>query len=306
MSAAVAGTQTLTWDNAVAVADGEQVLVGGVTYTGKTALTSAAALNEVLLNGGGDGFLTNLSRALNHTGTPGTDYGSLTLKDPNVSASAVAAHAITLTARHAGAIPAVALSTTSAHLAFGAATLTGGTDSALANTTTASAADAARIGALTETAPATDTASSGLNGRLQRIAQRLTSLIALLPGFGTAAAPSANVVTAQRPSVTQVMDAALAASKVLKNAAGQLVQLSVFNSKASAQYILLMNSATVPADGAVSLLYPPIPIAAVTILVLDFPAPLVASTGIAVCNSSTGSFTKTIGSADCVFFAQVN
>lgn len=37
------------------------------------------------------------------------------------------------------------------------------------------------IGIVTETAPATDTASSGLNGRLQRIAQRLTSLIALLP-----------------------------------------------------------------------------------------------------------------------------
>lgn len=36
-------------------------------------------------------------------------------------------------------------------------------------------------GSLTETAPGTDTASSGLNGRLQRIAQRLTSLIALLP-----------------------------------------------------------------------------------------------------------------------------
>jgi hypothetical protein len=36
-------------------------------------------------------------------------------------------------------------------------------------------------GALTETAPTTDTASSGLNGRLQRIAQRLTSLIALVP-----------------------------------------------------------------------------------------------------------------------------
>jgi hypothetical protein len=36
-------------------------------------------------------------------------------------------------------------------------------------------------GAVTETAPASDTASSGLNGRLQRIAQRLTSLIALLP-----------------------------------------------------------------------------------------------------------------------------
>jgi hypothetical protein len=38
-----------------------------------------------------------------------------------------------------------------------------------------------KIGSLTETAPASDTASSGLNGRLQRIAQRLTSLIALVP-----------------------------------------------------------------------------------------------------------------------------
>jgi len=38
-----------------------------------------------------------------------------------------------------------------------------------------------KVGSLTETAPASDTASSGLNGRLQRIAQRLTTLIALLP-----------------------------------------------------------------------------------------------------------------------------
>lgn len=36
------------------------------------------------------------------------------------------------------------------------------------------------LGIVTETAPATDTASSGLNGRLQRIAQRLTSLITAL------------------------------------------------------------------------------------------------------------------------------
>lgn len=38
------------------------------------------------------------------------------------------------------------------------------------------------LGALTEAAPASDTASAGLNGRLQRIAQRLTSLLGLLPG----------------------------------------------------------------------------------------------------------------------------
>ena len=39
----------------------------------------------------------------------------------------------------------------------------------------------AKTGSLTETAPVSDTASSGLNGRLQRIAQRITSLISLFP-----------------------------------------------------------------------------------------------------------------------------
>jgi hypothetical protein len=42
-------------------------------------------------------------------------------------------------------------------------------------------AQALLLGGVTEAAPATDTASSGLNGRLQRVAQRITSLIALLP-----------------------------------------------------------------------------------------------------------------------------
>lgn len=37
------------------------------------------------------------------------------------------------------------------------------------------------LGGVTEAAPANDTASSGLNGRMQRLAQRITSLIALLP-----------------------------------------------------------------------------------------------------------------------------
>jgi hypothetical protein len=38
-----------------------------------------------------------------------------------------------------------------------------------------------QVGAVNEGAPASDTAASGLNGRLQRIAQRITSLIALVP-----------------------------------------------------------------------------------------------------------------------------
>jgi hypothetical protein len=45
------------------------------------------------------------------------------------------------------------------------------------STETTLAAQSTLMGAVNETAPASDTASSGANGRLQRIAQRLTSLI---------------------------------------------------------------------------------------------------------------------------------
>ena len=57
--------------------------------------------------------------------------------------------------------------------------------------------DLAAIGSLTETAPASDTASSGLNGRLQRIAQRITSLIALFPASLGAKAASASLAVTQ-------------------------------------------------------------------------------------------------------------
>jgi hypothetical protein len=61
---------------------------------------------------------------------------------------------------------------------------------------TTQTANGVLTGAVTETAPATDTASSGLNGRLQRIAQRITSLIALLPAsLGTKAAASSLAIT---------------------------------------------------------------------------------------------------------------
>lgn len=54
------------------------------------------------------------------------------------------------------------------------------TEATLASVLTQSNFDT-KVGSLTETAPATDTASSGSNGRLQRIAQNITSLIAKLP-----------------------------------------------------------------------------------------------------------------------------
>jgi hypothetical protein len=116
---------------------------------------------------------------------------------------------------------------------------------------------------------------------------------------------SLTAIAASVAAATTVKSSALEASHVLKGSAGSLVSLYVYNSKVSAQYILVINSATVPADGAVSLLLPPIKIAGDSNELITFPVPLVASTGISVCNSSTGSFTKTIGSADCMFTAQV-
>ena len=60
------------------------------------------------------------------------------------------------------------------------------------------ATDSAVIGATDETAPGTDTAAAGLNGRLQRLAQNITSLIGKLPSAlgSTTSANSLSVVLA--------------------------------------------------------------------------------------------------------------
>lgn len=89
-----------------------------------------------------------------------------------------------------------------------------------------------KTGALTETAPATDTASSGLNGRLQRIAQRLTSLIALLPtSLGQKARASSLAVTLSSEDVTALTAQSTPPSTILAfittiTTAGTRVQLS--------------------------------------------------------------------------------
>jgi hypothetical protein len=69
--------------------------------------------------------------------------------------------------------------------------------------------DKAAIGSLTEIAPLTDTASSGLNGRLQRIAQRLSSLIGLLPttiGIKDKDSSLSVVLATNQPSVPVSID----------------------------------------------------------------------------------------------------
>jgi hypothetical protein len=93
-------------------------------------------------------------------------------------------------------------------------------------------------GAVTETAPVTDTGSSGLNGRLQRIAQNISSLITKLPaalGITTAAgslsiAPASDAIFNTKPkAVTGTYAENLALTTVATfiapaNAIGAIVQ----------------------------------------------------------------------------------
>lgn len=81
------------------------------------------------------------------------------------------------------------------------------------------------IGAVDETAPASDTASSGLNGRLQRIAQRLSTLITALPqvfGAGTAAAAQRTTLASDDPAVATL--GSTSAAKVITDANGTIQQ----------------------------------------------------------------------------------
>lgn len=85
-----------------------------------------------------------------------------------------------------------------------------------------------RIGDVVETAPASDTASSGLNGRLQRIAQRLTSLIALLPtSIGTkTSVASLSVVIASDQAAIPVSVGSSALPTGAATGANQTLQLA--------------------------------------------------------------------------------
>ena len=142
-----------------------------------------------------------------------------------------------------------------------------------------------KVGSLTESAPASDTASSGLNGRLQRVAQRITSLIALVPsaltGSGnfkvslqesnaTQAATQSGTWTVQPGNTANttpwlvtlspatsggfttyhLVSAASTNATVVKASAGQLYGWYIYNSNASARKVAFHNSASSPTAGA--------------------------------------------------------
>lgn len=94
---------------------------------------------------------------------------------------------------------------------------------------------------------------------------------------------------------------ALAASLVVKTGPGILYGLTVYNSKASAQFVQVHDSVGVPADGAVPVLT--LTVAASSNLGIQWLPGRTFLYGIFVCNSSTAA-TKTIGAADLFVDAQ--
>ena len=95
--------------------------------------------------------------------------------------------------------------------------------------------------------------------------------------------------------VTNATVVAYVASQVAKASAGTLYRISGYNS-GGAQFLQVHNTASLPADAAIPILLLAIP--AQTNFYFDFGlAGRSFSTGITICNSSTGP-TKTIGAAD--------
>lgn len=117
-------TGTITSDT-TNVNDGDTVTIGSKTYTFKTALTPTEG--EVLIGGDSDASLLNLIRAINHSGTPDTDYKCAAANTQVTAATSVTANAFAITAITGGLEGnSIATTTTSAHLSWGDETLTGG------------------------------------------------------------------------------------------------------------------------------------------------------------------------------------
>jgi hypothetical protein len=111
-----------------------------------------------------------------------------------------------------------------------------------------------------------------------------------------AAQAQTNCLVPPNNPATPVVSASAEGSHILKASPGCLIAAYVYNSGA-AGFLLIFNSATVPADGAVTPIHC-LPVAAASYQFVNF-APLPPewySAGIVAVVSTTGCFTKTIGS----------
>lgn len=126
-SGGASATGTLTDDGTVPTA-GDTITVGTITYTYRASVSTTA--NEIKIGTGGAAVadtMTNTYNAINGGPGAGTTYGSATVANPDVAATAHGATTVTLAALVQGtAGNSLATTETSSHLSFGGLTLSGG------------------------------------------------------------------------------------------------------------------------------------------------------------------------------------
>lgn len=144
---------------------------------------------------------------------------------------------------------------------------------------------ALRTGSLTETAPATDTASSGLNGRLQRIAQNITTLIAATLKVALQAATSGGLSRSRTliPNNTTAI--------VVKSGAGQLYKIRATNNSATIAYIKLYDATSATAGSGT-------PVDTIMIPANASGAGIVDTTDVGTVHATGITYTVTTGIAD--------
>ena len=103
-------------------------------------------------------------------------------------------------------------------------------------------------------------------------------------------------------SPTNATTTAYAASLVVKATAGVIYAISGYNAKVSAQWVQIHDAASLPSDTAVPKVLIYVAASSSFSMILNAYG-RAFTTGIVVCNSSTGP-TKTIGAADCWFDVQ--
>ncbi len=130
--AAVAAYNTITSSNTQVTAN-DTVTINGKVYT---FVASPTVEGDVHFVTDANTSLAKLVAAINHTGTPGTDYSCAAANPLVTAATVVTSHAFAVTARLTGVV-VIASTETSSHLSWGATTLASSANPTAAQASTA-------------------------------------------------------------------------------------------------------------------------------------------------------------------------